>query len=25
MMPGEEVPDRKAVDECVRLLMLINP
>ena len=24
-MPGEEEPDRKVVDECVRLLMLINP
>lgn len=24
-MPGEEQPDRKVVDECVRLLMLINP
>jgi hypothetical protein len=24
-MPGEEQPDRKVVDECVRLLTLINP
>ena len=24
-MPGEEEPDRKVVDECVKLLMLINP
>jgi hypothetical protein len=24
-MPGEEEPDREVVDECVRLLMLINP
>jgi hypothetical protein len=24
-MPGEEEPDRKVVDECVDLLMLINP
>ena len=24
-MPGEESPDRKVVDECVKLLMLINP
>jgi hypothetical protein len=24
-MPGEESPDRKVVDECVRLLALINP
>lgn len=24
-MPGEEGPDRGVVDECVRLLMLINP
>ena len=24
-MPGEEEPDGKVADECVRLLMLINP
>jgi hypothetical protein len=24
-MPGEERPDRAVADECVRLLMLINP
>ena len=24
-MPGEEEPDDEVVDECVRLLMLINP
>jgi hypothetical protein len=24
-MPGEEEPDRQVVDECVKLLMLINP
>ena len=24
-MPGEEAPDRKVADECVRLLMQINP
>jgi hypothetical protein len=24
-MPGEEEPDRKVVEECVKLLMLINP
>ena len=24
-MPGEEGPDREVVDECVKLLMLINP
>ena len=24
-MPGEEGPDRKVVDECVKLLLLINP
>ena len=24
-LPGEEDPDRKVVDECVRLLVLINP
>ena len=24
-MPGEEGPDRRVADECVRLLMLINP
>ena len=24
-MPGDEVPDRKVADECLRLLMLINP
>jgi hypothetical protein len=24
-MPGEESPDRKVVDECVRLLALISP
>jgi hypothetical protein len=25
IMPGEEALDRKVVDECVKLLMLINP
>ena len=24
-IPGEEEPDRQVVDECVRLLLLINP
>jgi hypothetical protein len=24
-MPGEEAPDRAVADECVKLLMLINP
>ena len=24
-MPGEEGPNRKVVDECVKLLLLINP
>ena len=24
-MPGEKDPDRKVADECVRLLLLINP